>query len=232
MRFHLLPNRHRLGVGATLIQQRDVGWWRRRRCTEDVVEQPAAAQHRRRAVWVRRDGQDAALTEQSTPNAVGEGDAPEVAAIHVRDPVVASEPLVHERVVGGDQIHDAAILAQLRSNEQSRFLAERVAEVLVELRMRIDVWHDAGELADGQPLTREVVYERLRAAIGEHPAHLPFQRRTIAERALGGYGEELVIRNAAPEEEGQSRCEVELAHAIRLARGRRWLALDAEQKPR
>ena len=113
VRFHLLPDRHRLGVGAALIQQRDVGWRRRRRCAEDVVEQPAAAQHRRRAVRIRRDGQDAALTEQPAPHAVGEGDAPEVAAVHVRDPVVAGEPLVHERVVRGDQIDDAAILAQL-----------------------------------------------------------------------------------------------------------------------
>ena len=36
--------------------------------------------------------------------AVGERDAPEVAAVDVRDLVVPRQPLVHERVVGGQQI--------------------------------------------------------------------------------------------------------------------------------
>ena len=72
MRFHLLPDRHRLAVAALVPSSGHVGWRRRRRCTEDVVEQPAAAQHRRGAVWIRRHRQDAALTEQAAPYAVVE----------------------------------------------------------------------------------------------------------------------------------------------------------------
>ena len=49
---------------AVLLQRRHVRRRRRRRRAEKVVEQPLAAQHRRRAVRIRRDGQDAALAEQ------------------------------------------------------------------------------------------------------------------------------------------------------------------------
>ena len=95
------------------------------------------------------------------------------------------EPLVHVRVVRGHQFNHAAILAQLRVDERPCLLAEGVAQVLVEFRIRIDIRHHAGELAERQPLHGEVVDERLRAGIGEHAAHLLFERRAIAQRQRG-----------------------------------------------
>ncbi len=44
-------------------------------------------------------------------------------ARHVRDPVVAREPLVDERVVGRQQIEDVSILADDAVEEAARFRA-------------------------------------------------------------------------------------------------------------
>ena len=44
--------------------------------------------------------------------------APEPAAVDIRNLVVLREPLVEERVVGGEQLEDAAILAQLALEEE------------------------------------------------------------------------------------------------------------------
>jgi hypothetical protein len=44
---------------------------------------------------------------------------PEAAAAYVRDAVVAREPLVHERVVGVEEVRDAAVLVTIVSNRSS-----------------------------------------------------------------------------------------------------------------
>ena len=81
-----------------------VGRRRRHRRRQDVLEQPLAANGRRRARRVRRDGQHARLAEQAPAVLVGQRHAPEVAAVDAGDPVVTRELLVEERVVGRQQI--------------------------------------------------------------------------------------------------------------------------------
>ena len=63
----LEPLAHRLplAVGALVAERRHVGRRRRRRRAEDVLEQPLAAQDRRRAVRVRGHRQHAAMAEQA-----------------------------------------------------------------------------------------------------------------------------------------------------------------------
>ena len=71
---------------------------RRRRHAEHVIENPFAANDRRRARRIRRHQQDAALTKQAAARAVfTELDAAEAAPVDVRDAVVLGQPLVHER---------------------------------------------------------------------------------------------------------------------------------------
>ncbi len=83
-----------------VLERRHVRRRRRRRRAEDVLEDPLAADHRRRAGRVRGDRQDAPLAEQAAPHAVvAELDAPELAAVDVRDAVVLGQPLVQVRVV-------------------------------------------------------------------------------------------------------------------------------------
>ena len=65
-----------------------------------------------------------------------ERDAPELAAVDVRDAVVLGQPLVDERVVGRQQVDDAAILADDAVEQQLDFAAHRLAQRIVEVRDR------------------------------------------------------------------------------------------------
>ena len=67
---HLLAHRQHLAVRRRL-QLRNVGRRRRRRRAEQVLENPLAALHHRRAIGIRRHRQDAALAEQAVPIRVG-----------------------------------------------------------------------------------------------------------------------------------------------------------------
>ena len=119
VRFHPLAHRPRLR--------------RRRRCPSAPARRAAAAAAARRACSRAAIGRAAPATcgsgydvtvrmlrlaEQPAADAVGERHAPEVAAVDVRDAVVPRQPLVHERVVGGQQLEHAAVLAQLAADEQ------------------------------------------------------------------------------------------------------------------
>ena len=64
-----------------------------------------------------------------------ERDAAELAAVHVRDPVVLRQPFVDERVVGRQQIEDAAVLVHDAVEEQLDLAPERLPQVVVEVRI-------------------------------------------------------------------------------------------------
>ena len=70
-------------------------------------------------------------------------DAPEVAAVDVRNAVVLREPLVDERVVRAQQIEHAAVLVHDALEEQLRFAAERLPQVVVEVREQPRIGLDA-----------------------------------------------------------------------------------------
>ena len=105
-----------------------------RRRAEQVFENPPAAVHGGGPRGHRRDRQHAALPQQPAPRAVRvERDAAEVAAVNIRDAVVARQPFVHERVVGVDQIDDASVFADDALEEHLGFAAKRLPQVLVEV---------------------------------------------------------------------------------------------------
>ena len=60
--------------------------------------------------------------------------ATEVAAVHVRNPVVPRQALVDERVVGVQQVEDAAVLAHDALEEELRLRRNACAELVVEIR--------------------------------------------------------------------------------------------------
>ena len=95
------------------------------------------------------------------------------------------------------------------------------------------------EVAQIQPLRREVVDQRLGALVGQHAAHLLLEHRGVLEAPVHRGIEQLVVGNAAPQEERQPRRQLEIVDAIGagLARcprslGGGGLALDAEQERR
>ena len=97
------------------------------------------------------------------------------------NPVVPRQPLVDERVVGAQQIEDAAILAQRAGDEQLRFLLERLQQALVEVR-------DRGP--DGRPLRRRgagsATGRRSRRRARRRRAGSASMRRTCCS-SIGGF---------------------------------------------
>ena len=159
----------------------------------------------------------------------GQRHPPEVAAGHPGHAVVPGQPLVQERVVGGDQVEGAAVLAQDALEEQLRLAAEGPAQGLVEVGEDDEVGRDRGQVAQVQPLGREVGDQRRRPPVGEHAPHLGLEHRGVAQLAAGRGLDQLVVGQAAPEEERQPRRQLEVAHPVRPVRPR-GVALDPQQE--
>ena len=217
-----------------VLERRHVRRRRRRRRAEDVFEDPLAADHGRGAGRVRGHRQDAPLAEQAAPHAVvAELDAAEVAAVDVRDAVVLGQALVQERVVRLQQVEHAAVLAQDALEQQLRLLAEGLPQVVVEVGEQAQVRGDRIQVAQVQPLAREVAHQALRARVGQHAADLPFEHLGLAQLAALGQVEQLVVRDAAPEEERQAGGELDVGDAVgRVRRDAGRVRLDAEEELR
>ena len=113
---------------------------------------------------------------------------------------MARELLVDERVIGVEQLEHTPVLAQRAANEQLGFTLERIhqREVVVWIALGID--DDFGHAPKVEPLRREVVDERIgRARIGEHALHLPLEHERIAQLALFGKREQLIVGDAGPQ---------------------------------
>ena len=99
------------------------------------------------------------------------------------------EPLVQERVVGVQQLHRAAVVAQDVAEKHFGFAAEALADVVVEIREHQQVGRDLRlQVSELQPLAGEVADEGVRALVRDHPLHLlPRARRAGgAGRTLRG----------------------------------------------
>ena len=171
---------------------------------------------------MRRDRQDAALPEQPATGLVGQRDPPEVTAVHVRDAVVPGQPLVDERVVGRQQVEHAAVLAHdaveeqlgLRAGARARRLSSKSGNSFEFglLRLQIPQLQPlAGEVAPRAPATADRRASAAPAARGP-PAFF--------SRPVLGHVQQLVVGNAAPQEERQPRRELEIADAGTRAPGR------------
>ena len=64
------------------------------------------------------------MAEQAASRLVGDHDAAEVASVDAGDAVVPGQAFVHERVIGCQQIDDAAVLAHDAVEEQLGFPLE------------------------------------------------------------------------------------------------------------
>src|SRR5690606_18421508 len=196
---------------------------------EQVLENPFAAQRRRRAVRVRRRHQDAALAEEASARVElgAERHAAEVTAVDSRNPVMTREALVDERVVGGQQIQNAAVLVNDAREEELRLALEALPQSVVEIRELVRVRMDVVEVPQVEPLTREVLDERRGLRIREHARHLGGKHLRPAELAALRDLEQLVVGDAAPDEERQAARELDVADGVGLA-GRNALGLRFE----
>jgi hypothetical protein len=114
---------------------------------------------------------------------------------------VPREPLVQERVVGVQNIEHIAIFSNNAVEKQFRFALECLPQVVVKIGINQQVRIAIPQLSKIQPLARKIRDQRLRPAILQHPPHLLLQNRRILQPALFGRGEQLLIRDAAPQKE-------------------------------
>ncbi len=185
MPLHALTHRQHDACRVRRAQWRHVRQRRRRRRPEQVLENPLAADDRRRPIGIRRHRQNASLSEQTAPLAVRrERHAPEVLALDVRNAVVRGQALVDERVVGAQQIERAAILAHDALEEELRLATERLPEGVVEIGEHALHRDDGVEVSKEQPLSREVADEGVRSRVGHHAANLARKHRGLAQLTL------------------------------------------------
>ena len=159
------------------------------------------------------------MAQQAAPIRIGHRHAPEARAVDAGDAVVAREPLVDERVVGIEQIEREPVLADDAREEQLGFPAERLAHVVVEVREQQQVRRDLVQIAQLQPLAGERVHQRVGARIGDHAPHLRLEHARRAQPAGDRQVQQLVVRDAAPEEERQPARQLEIGDAMRRAGG-------------
>ena len=96
-----------------------------------------------------------------------------------------------------------------------RLLAHRLADVVVEVREQQHVRRDLVQVAELQPLAGERRHQRVGALVGDHAPHLRLEDAGRAQLAGNREVQQLVIRNAAPQEERQPARQLEFADAMR-----------------
>src|SRR5204863_7368514 len=117
-----------------------------------------------------RGYEDGGFVEQPGAGAVvWQGHSPEALPLHTAYAVVPRQALVQKRVVGVEQVGDWAVLPNDAAEEQLHLRFERFTQVVVEVEQRLGTWLVRLDISDMQPLTGEVVDERLRFLIGQHP---------------------------------------------------------------
>ena len=97
-----------------------------------------------------------ACPSRPLPVRIGDRDAAKLAAVDALDSVMLGEALIEEGVIRGQQIDDAAILAQRAFDQQLGFLLERLTQVLVEVRKGCRIRLYSRDIAQEQPLAGEV----------------------------------------------------------------------------
>ena len=187
---------------------------RGRRDAEDVFRDPDTAGDGRGFDTIGADGEHGGHAEESAAVAAAlEADLLET----VRQAqcflfgqfVEFRELLVHEGVLGVDELGDGAVVLQQVAEEKTRLILHRGRQVLgvVEAdhlaRRRL-----RAEVAKVQPAVEEAVDEAVDAVVGEHAKDLFLQLGGLREAAGPGGGEQLVIGRGRPEGVGEAGGEV------------------------
>ena len=138
---------------------------------------------------------------------------------------------VDERVLRPEQVEHVAILAHYTLKKQLRFLAQGLPQIVIEVREQAHVRSRRGKIPQIQPLLGKVAHQGSRPVIRQHAPDLLFEHLGLFEFSSNGRLEKLVVRNTAPEEEGQARCQLQVGDAIGSIRSNAGRILfDAKQE--
>src|SRR5262245_52160769 len=147
-----------------------------------------------------------------------------MAALDIRDAVVTRQPLVEKGVFRSEQLDRTSILANDTAEEQLGLTLERDTQGIVESSDIRVAGPDVLEISEQQPLGSEVLRQHLGSRIREHSLDLTPQHQRIPELSLECSIQQLVIWNAAPQEERQTRRHLHIIQLIRrrLVSRRTW----------
>ena len=98
--------------------------------------------------FVGRHREDAAVPEQSSARLIRVSNPREARARHTGDPVVTSQALVDERVVGGQELDHGTVLFYEVQEEKLCLPVHRVGERLIEVGIPESVRLDFGEILE------------------------------------------------------------------------------------
>ena len=158
--------------------------------------------------------------------------APELGPRDSRDAVKAGQALVEEGVIGVQQLEHAAVILDDIPNKQLGLAAHRLAQALVEHREALQVRPDHVDILELEPLPGEILDQRGRLLIAQHPFDLSLEYGRLAQTALSGDSQELGVGHAAPQKVGEARGKFIRADGCRGLSGDRPIPLDAIQKIR
>src|SRR5207302_788778 len=135
--------------------------------------------------------QQTSLPQQPSSILIRQRHAPEVAPANIWNSVVPGQTLIDEGIVRAEQVQHTVILAQAAFKEQLCLPLERFAQIVIEIGKLIRVGGERPNAAQQEPLSGEIVYQRLGARIGQHPPYLLLQHLATAQPPASGQIEKL-----------------------------------------
>ena len=216
------------GFGSTEVwgECRHVGRRRRGRSAEDALQNPDASNDWRRIYAIGRGGHDARMREDASATRVFQFDlthesAPDVCGIVVvvtfgRVEIVMAVvamlrgALVHEGVVGIDQLTDGAVVFQNAGKVEVCFLRHQRAQMTVE-KVAVGsgpIGRHGSQLVEAQPVRNKTPGKGGGIFMIEHSLHLRPQHVGLFDFSVCGQREQLFIRHGRPEEVAQPAGEL------------------------
>ena len=113
---------------------------------------------------------------------------------------MGGEDAVDEGLLAGEELEHVAVAVEEGRGEAAHLLDHRGAQRPVPRRELLLVVEGVGDRPDEEPLAGEVVDQRGRLGVADHPQRLGLEDRRLAELAGLGEVEELVVRHRAPQE--------------------------------
>src|SRR6185436_4349380 len=114
------------------------------------------------------------------------------------------------------QLQDVVILADDGVEEQLHFATHRLTEWIIEVGIEQRQRCSRVETTQVQPLSGEVHRQRLCFRVLQQPADLLLEHHGILQTPLRRDAQQLRVRRRAPQEERQTRRQIDIADAIRL----------------
>ena len=214
MRLEPFADRSRRRVAAAFFERRHVGrrWWRRR---AEEIRRESTCRGTPATCGSATEVSVRMLPCPSRPRRFGSVSATraETRAVHVRNPIVSREPFVEERVVGVEQIERAAVLRARCCRRTAPFhAAHDLPQIVVEAR------EDRRRSGATFSRLRSGATDRRKFVVSASARGSASMRRTCCSRtpgrsqaALRRQVEQLIVGNAAPQEERQPRRQLEIA---------------------